>query len=337
MRKRALVIVSAAVIAAVDAGCYWPVPSCEEASGKKEYKHSDYEMKAEGTSFRLRGELYASCKELCAREAGVIEVNDCEPPELVLLNPSTPNGPKNWKLVCDVRAEECHLPEILEPISFGHGRRPEGFPTSVTRPTTEGEWFAEIARLEAASVPAFERLARELEAHGAPRRLVRMARRSMRDEIVHTRMATALARRHGAKPRFARTGKLPVRSLARVAIENAVEGCVSETLGAVIATYQARTAHDPRIRRAFDRIARDETRHAELALSVFAWAEEILPSHSRSRMRAALHDAVARIDAREIANEDLRVLGLPDVAAAERMIAKMRELLWRPLTQRRGS
>ena len=47
-------------------------------------------------------------------------------------------------------------------------------------------------------------------------------------------------------------------------------------------------------------------------------------------MRTAMRDAVAKIDARSVAAErdELRALGLPSVAAAERMLARMRELLW---------
>ena len=62
------------------------------------------------------------------------------------------------------------------------GRRPAGLrPWRVpTRGSSAGRWLAEAAALEAASVPAFRRLARELAAHGAPARLVERARRRCR-------------------------------------------------------------------------------------------------------------------------------------------------------------
>lgn len=322
MRRAALV--SMAVVAAVDAACTWPIPSCEEKSGPQEYRHSDIELTVEETGFRLGGKLYASCMELCAAEPGVIEVHGCKPPERV-----APGEAKAWRLTCDVDSEVCHLPELLEKPDFGHGRRPEGL-AHRRHATTAGAWLAEVARLEAASVPAFERLARELAAHGAPRRLVQAANRSMRDEVVHARMAAGLARRLGTNARWPQIGPLPVRSLEAVAIENAVEGCVSETIGAVLATYQARAARDRGIRRAFGRIARDEIVHAELAFDVFAWADARLGPRQRRRVRAAIGEAIAELGPTAIAapTPELHELGLPNVRAAERMIAKTHALLW---------
>src|SRR5262249_47371854 len=62
------------------------------------------------------------------------------------------------------------------PTSFGctEGRRPPGLVAARRRGrSTIGEYFAEAARLEAASVIAFRGLAKELAAHGAPRGIVR--------------------------------------------------------------------------------------------------------------------------------------------------------------------
>jgi hypothetical protein len=44
-----------------------------------------------------------------------------------------------------------------------------------------------MAQLEAASIVAFDRLARELDAHGAPAELVAEARRAKTDEVRHAR------------------------------------------------------------------------------------------------------------------------------------------------------
>src|SRR5260221_408672 len=54
-------------------------------------------------------------------------------------------------------------------------------------------WFAEAAWLEAASIGAFRRLARELRAHGAPAHLIASANVCARDEIRHARMMARLA------------------------------------------------------------------------------------------------------------------------------------------------
>jgi len=141
-----------------------------------------------------------------------------------------------------------------------------------------------MAHLEAASVAAFRILHRELAKHGAPPSLRRGARRAARDEIRHARIARALARRHGGTyvpPRIARPGE---RSLEAVAIENAVEGCVRETYGALAATFHAQNALDPAVRKAMRSIARDETRHAALSWRVFRWANRRLSPESQHRV-----------------------------------------------------
>ncbi len=55
-------------------------------------------------------------------------------------------------------------------------------------------------------------------------------------------------------------------------MENAVEGCVRETYGAVRGLVEAQTSRDRGIRHARKSIAADECRHAELAWAVHAWA-----------------------------------------------------------------
>jgi len=70
-----------------------------------------------------------------------------------------------------------------------------------------------------------------------------------------------------------------VRSLYEIA----VEGCVRETFGALEATFQAKNANDPQIRRVMRRIAEDETRHAALAWRVAAWIEPRLSDRQRRR------------------------------------------------------
>jgi hypothetical protein len=61
-------------------------------------------------------------------------------------------------------------------------------------------WSAAAAQMEAASVPAFEILARELAAHDAPSSLIARALESADDERRHARIMTSLARAHGATP-----------------------------------------------------------------------------------------------------------------------------------------
>jgi hypothetical protein len=156
-----------------------------------------------------------------------------------------------------------------------------------------GAYLARAAVLEGLSVPAFQRLARELDAHGAPLALVARARRAARDEVRHRRTMTALARRYGAEPALERpeppTG---VRSLAEVALENAAEGCVRETFGAVVAAHQAVAAADAAIRAGLRAIARDEAGHAALAWDVHEWASSRLPVPGPRALKARLREEV---------------------------------------------
>lgn len=204
----------------------------------------------------------------------------------------------------------------------GAGRRPEGLRRVRDRDaggSAVGEYFARAAHLEAASVHAFDRLERELRAHGAPATLANAARRSSRDEIRHAGAMRRLALRHGATPPSPRVAPWKSRSLERMAHENVIEGCVRETYGALVATWQATQAADADARRSFARIAADETRHAALAWAVAEWAESRLDARARARMVRARRLALRRLQ-REIAGDPPRelagLLGLPSARQA---------------------
>jgi hypothetical protein len=152
-----------------------------------------------------------------------------------------------------------------------------------------------MSRLEAASVPAFRVLARELRAHGAPRSLIRAARRAARDEIRHARMGKLLAERYGGGYVRPRIEAHALRSVEAIATDNAVEGCVCETFGALLATWQGRAATDPVVRRIMRSVAVDETRHAALNLRVAAWADRKMDAAAQARVRAARKTAAERV------------------------------------------
>jgi hypothetical protein len=184
--------------------------------------------------------------------------------------------------------------EVINPGSnCPVARRTAGIPDLRVRSRHPvGRFFENATHLEAMSVHAFRRLDAELRAHGAPATLGRAARSAARDEAVHARLAGFIARRYGARVPRAAAPSLPVRSLADVALENAVEGCIHETHGALVATWQARMAEDPVIRMAMTRIARDEARHASLARRVAAWAEPRLGARARKRIADARRHAI---------------------------------------------
>ncbi len=194
-----------------------------------------------------------------------------------------------------------------------------------------GAYFAEMAELEAASVTAFRRLARELAWHGAPQSLRRAARRTARDEIAHTRITRTLARRFGGKPVTPRITAVATRSLEAIASENAVEGCVRETFGALLATHQARASADPEVRRALRRIARDEVRHAALAWKIADWAENQLDHAAQTRVEQAMREAAATLihETEGTSHPALtRIAGLPTQAELHRMATELSRAIW---------
>ena len=213
------------------------------------------------------------------------------------------------------------------------GRRPAGMrrTNGVQSETILGAYFAELARLEAASVDAFYILRDELRAHDAPARLVRATGRCARDEARHARVTSRLARAHRGIPRFAKVRAKAPRTLEKLARENAVEGCVRETFGALVAQHQAQNARDPRVARALHRIASDETRHAAVAWAIAAWADARLDVTERKRIARARNRAVRALRS-EIAREPSATLvaqaGLPRAADALRMLDTLAHTLW---------
>ncbi len=199
------------------------------------------------------------------------------------------------------------------------GRRPEGMRIVGRGDAIDhddiGCQLSEMAELEAASVPAFERLARELAFHGAPDRLVRQARAAMRDEVRHARVMRGLATRYGQVPREIEVPPLPVRSLPAIARENAIEGCVREAYGALVATYQAECAA-PELRAAFRAIAADERRHAALAEDVHAWITGALDGAAQAELAGARLGAKRDLRTQLAASPPSATLGVPGGAPA---------------------
>ena len=209
------------------------------------------------------------------------------------------------------------------------GRRPAGLvtPRCIEATNPLGAWLAEAAWLEAASIPAFIYLARELDLHGAPRGLARLALVAARDEIRHAHMMNAMAARFGGKPPLADVDLPKARSLEDMAIENAIEGCVRETWGAIVAMWQAERARDRELRAVFRAISGDEARHAALAWAVDAWISTRLDDAAKARVIEARHHAVRALF--EGADAEVHdVLGLPLGADARMLVGRTERALW---------
>ena len=210
------------------------------------------------------------------------------------------------------------------------GRRPAGLCVPATSAVDDlGAWLAGAAYLEAASVPAFERLADELRALGAPEVLRSAALAAADEERRHAEAMTAQARRFGFVVATPALGAPEPRPLVALALENAVEGCVRETWAALLAAHQAQSAEDPALRALMAAIADDERRHAELAWAIDAWARTRLSPVEIAAVDAARATAADALRPGAEPPEALRrPLGLPSLTRAEPMWQALAATLW---------
>jgi len=212
----------------------------------------------------------------------------------------------------------------------GAGRRPAGMEmVESNQPSGIAQWLVQSAYLEAVSVDAFRLLRRDLRAHRAPRSLLRQASRAAREEKRHARRMRALAKRAGIVcPRPVVNATRPP-TLEELALQNATEGCVRETLGALFAQYQARHARDCDLRAAMKSIAPDEAHHAALAYRVHSWLMRRLPVSAQERVTRARRQCVnelLRHHAPALDSSANRSLGLPDVCTANKLTAAFIDL-----------
>lgn len=212
------------------------------------------------------------------------------------------------------------------------GRRPRGYRRRGSLGASISDVLSTRAKLEAASVAAFDALAAELAAFGAPRGLVARAARSAREEERHARVVSALAVARGGRaaiPRAERArtgaGRAP-RGLLAMAIENAREGCVFETFAALSARVESETATDATFRRHMRAIARDEARHADLARDVDAWIRPHLRPAERARLDRAHRAAWATLE-RSVARPAIPELGVPEPARRKQLVAALAAVL----------
>lgn len=206
------------------------------------------------------------------------------------------------------------------------GRRPEGYVEPIVDATVAG-WLAHAADLERVSIDAFQILQRELAFHGAPAALVAEAARAEADEIRHARMMGNLAVREGASLAPVAVVHRAPRALLEIALENAVEGCIRETYGAVVAGYQAEHASRVDVRKLMTSIYRDETAHAELAWSVHEWLMGKLSRDERAQVELAMHEAIAELAASAavpVPWEQQDRLGLPASDDARKLVRGLR-------------
>ncbi len=177
------------------------------------------------------------------------------------------------------------------------GARPEG-----ARPAHDAERAAawrERGLLEHAAVASFTRFTLELLALGAPASLVRAAQRAGLEETAHAELCFALAtaydgREIGPGPLELAGGALDIPSRHELARRLVHEGCVEETLGVVELLELASHEADVAARRALERLARDEIRHAALGFAALGW---LASNDASGAVRSSIAEALGRAEA----------------------------------------
>jgi hypothetical protein len=154
--------------------------------------------------------------------------------------------------------------------------------------------WVEAARAEHASIASFANLSLRLLVLGAPPDLVAGAHAAALDEIRHAQVAFELASAYAGEAlqpvRFDDAARMSAAgSLADLAIETLLDGCINETIAAVEAETAGEHAADPAVASALREIADDEARHAELAWRIVAWCVRT----GEPGLVAALHEAAA--------------------------------------------
>jgi hypothetical protein len=139
------------------------------------------------------------------------------------------------------------------------------------------ERWEESALFEHASVASFSRFLMELLGLGAPASLVREAATALRDEVRHAELCFGIAsalRGEAVGPGAldVGAGATPRATAEEIVYAAAREGCVGETLSALVAQAACDVATEPSVRAALQEIVADELRHAELAWRFVAWA-----------------------------------------------------------------
>ncbi len=141
--------------------------------------------------------------------------------------------------------------------------------------------FTAMAAMEHASIGSFARFSLELLALGAPPSLLHATQEAASDEILHARLAFALATAYSGAP--VGPGRLPVAGVAPATSEREIaralvrEACVGETIAAAEALALSTLVSDPALVSVYTKVSKDEARHAELGWRSLAWMLEQTP------------------------------------------------------------
>ena len=235
-------------------------------------------------------------------------------------------------IACSTATADAGLVVLCDFTTVCEGRRPAGYqpPSDDASSPLLGRYFARMAASEAASVSAFRQMAEELAEHGAPLELIEDAQRAAAEEERHFRIAAALAKLHGAKPACGVVAPRRRRPLLELAVENAREGVVRETLGAAEGFWKP---HTPRNRPSGARCGASPPTKRGTPFSPGASTLGHVKAFRRSSAPAwisgdaALATLARDADAR-VAVELVRRAGLPSPAVARALFTAAHEQLF---------
>jgi len=186
--------------------------------------------------------------------------------------------------------------------------------------------------MEHASVAAFARFSMQLMSVGAPLPLLQASHQAAQDEVKHAGIAISFTNKFGrtniALGDFPLTAEhFDFGNISNIAKATALEGCIEETISALVTKMQAEGMADPIMQAALREVADEEVSHAVLAWRSVKWMMEKSPE-IRSAVSAVFSswprpEAVTSTPARSVL-EDVGILPV------EKM-EKLREIGWRDI------
>lgn len=191
-----------------------------------------------------------------------------------------------------------------------------------------GRFLAARARLADHAVRSHRRLRDDLTSLGAHPALALWADEAAEDARTHAALLRKLAAKYGTHDRAlpSRAPEAQPRTIARLAEDNAVAGCVHGTFDALVALHQGHTAEARDVAEVMARIGDDEVRHAALAFAVHSFVEPKLSDAQRARVEAARSEAARVLAAQLEATPSPDVARLAGIPSAEKSRALAREL-----------
>ena len=156
-------------------------------------------------------------------------------------------------------------------------------------------------------------------------------RKAAEDEVRHSDVMAEVARHFGAEPGPPRVEAAAPRATLAIALENAVEGTIRETFGALTGSYQALTARDPLVADAMRQVSEDEIFHAELSARIEAFLDTLLTEPERQSVADAKQRAIGELRLEMMVEPDDEITalaGLPPKELALQWIDQLDRDIW---------